>query len=272
MRKLSFALAALLTAAPALGQEHDHGAAPQSAATGWTSLPLVQATLKGRGGAELVTANSAAREIAIVPPKGTAVTLAVADGKATFKPQIGNYHLVSAVDSCDTHVATASTAVYFSNPGPAPTEILRQPAAGLSVVPERLPREHGAFRAGETWRFLVSMDGKPLSGATVRVETGNGSKAQLLSDAAGLVNVTFPDDFPPRDRRPPETHGRPTQAPFVVAAVMQSGELQHIGAFNYAYRPGADDGMSLWAGAGFAFVGMVIAAPLVRRRNKGGAR
>ncbi|HSV29943.1 MAG TPA: hypothetical protein VLL76_10305, partial [Candidatus Omnitrophota bacterium] len=264
------ALAALLAAAPALAQHENHGAPPPSP-NGWTTLPIVEARLKGRMGVELSAPNGAARTMVVTPPKGEKATLDAPGGKASFKPVDGNYHLVTAVDACDVHVATATTAVYFPNPGAAPTKILKQPAEGLTVVPDKLPREHASYRAGETWVFHVAKDGQPFPGAKVRLETGNGTKAELVSDMEGKVAVTFPEDFPPRDQRPPEAHGRPLQSPFVVAAIVQTGSLQHIGAFNHVYRPGAYDGMSVWAGAGFGLVGMALAAPFVRRRRTGAA-
>lgn len=265
--------AALLAAAPAAAQHEGHGAPAQAAAgaAAWTGLPTIAARLQGRIGAQITTANSAATEVSVVAPEGGTATIALSDGKAGYKPAGGNYHLVSAVDACDTHVATASTAVYFPNPGPAPTAILQQSRPGLTVTPERLPREHAAYRAGETWRFLVAMDGQPFPGARIRIETANGSRSETVSDIDGRVDVTFPDDFPPRDQRPPEAHGRPTTAEFVVAAIHQTGTVQHIGAFNHSYRPNAYDGMSLAAGAGFGVLGMALAAPFVRRR-KGGAQ
>lgn len=269
---LILAAVALLAAAPAAAQ-HDHHAAPPPAAGApeWTKLPTISAGLRGRMGAAIEVFNGAAFEATVTAPDGAATTLPLAEGKASHKPAVGNYHLVTAVDACDVHVATASTAVYFPNPGDAPTAILEAPRKGLTIMPERLPREHAAYRAGETWRFVVTMDGQPFPGAKVRFETANGSREELVSDIDGTVDVTFPEDFPPRDQRPPEAHGRPVTAGFVVAAIHQTGTLQHIGAFNHSYRPGAFDGSSLATGAGFAVLGMVFAAPLLRRR-KGGAK
>lgn len=271
MKHFVFLAAALAAAAPAAAQHEGHGAPPPATTAEWTSLPRVSARAQGSRGAQIVTANSAATEMSVLAPDGGTTTLALTDGKAEFKPQGGNYHLVTAVDACDVHVATATTAVYFSNPGPAPTAILKRNAEGLRMTPERLPREHAAYRAGETTRFRVTMDGQPYPGAKIRFETANGSRSEWASDLDGWVAVTFPEDFPPRDQRPPEGHRRPTTAEFVVAAIHQTGTVQHIGAFNYTYRPNAYDGSSLAAGAGFGFLGMVAAFPLLRRR-KGGVK
>lgn len=273
MRFPMFLALVLLAAAPAAAQHANHGAPPAADAgePEWTKLPTLSAALRGRTGAQISVFNGAAGEVAALAPDGTTTTLPLAAGTASYKPATGNYHLLTAVDACDVHVATAATAVYFPNPGRAPTDILAAPRQGLTIVPERLPREHSAYRAGETWRFVVTMDGQPFPGAKVRFETANGSRIELVSDVDGTVDVTFPEDFPPRDQRPPEAHGRPVTADFVVAATFQTGTVQHIGAFNYSYRPGAYDGASLAMGAGFALLGMVAAAPLLRRR-KGGAK
>lgn len=265
-------LAALSIAAalPAQAQHAGHDMPAKAEPTAWTDLPLVSARTRGPGGTEVRVVNSAAREVVVSPPKGELRTLELANGRAEVKPEIGNYHLLSALDSCDTHAATASTAVYFANPGPAPTTLLRQTRDGLTVTPERLPREHGAWRAGDTARFVVTMDGNPFPGAKVRFETSNGTKTELSAQPDGSVEIRFPEDFAPRDQRPPEAHGRPTQAQFVVAAIDNSSGVHRLGAFNYTYRPNAYDGMSLWTGAGFAALGMISAAPLLRRRDKGG--
>lgn len=267
-------LAAMLAGtAPARAQHSGHDMAPPAApSSSWTTLPLVQVNGRGANGAEITTANGAPSVVTVVPPKGDSTAPALNGGIATFKPAVGNYHLVRSVETCEAHVATAVTAVYFANPGPAPTGILRQAAPDLTIMPERLPREHGAYRAGEDWRFVVRFNGQPFPGAKVRFETSNGTKTEFRSGLDGGVTVTFPDDFPPRNERPPEGHGRPTQAQFVIAAIDQTGAVQHLGAFNYTYRPGAFDGSSLWAGAGFAALGMIAAVPFLRRRAKGGCR
>jgi hypothetical protein len=272
MKMLPLLAVLLAAAAPAQAQHAGHDMPARPAATAWTTLPLVQARPQGPGGAEVRLTNSAALDVTMTSPKGDSVSVLTEAGKAKIKPDTGNYHLLTAVEACDTHVATAATAVYFSNPGPAPTALLKRAQTGLTVLPERLPREHGAYRAGETWRFRVAFDGTPFPGAKVRLETSNGSRAELVSGIDGSVEVHFPEDFPPRDQRPPERHGQPDQAQFVVAAISQTGATQHIGAFNYVYRPNAYDGSSLWTGAGFAALGMICAVPLLRRRAKGDRR
>lgn len=271
-RSILLATALLLGSQHAHAQHSGHDMPTRAEAKAWTQLPLVVARARGPMAAEISLANSSAGEVTFSPPKGSAHTLTLANGRTEVKAEIGNYHLVSAVDACDSHVATASTPVYFSNPGPAPTTLLKQEQAGLTVLPLRLPREHGAWRAGEVARFRVAFDGKPFPGAKVRLETSNGSRIETDSQLDGTAEITFPDDFAPRDQRPPEAHGRPTQAQFVIAAISQTGTVQHVGAFNHVYRPGAFDGTSVWTGLGFAALGMVSATPLLRRRAKGGRK
>lgn len=265
-RSLVLALALLASGPVAAQHNHGGGTAPQAA---WTSLPLVQVRPQGR--LEMVAAPvnmSLATGVTVVPPKGAPKVLSLEGGRARVVPDVGNYHLARVREDCDSHVATAATALYFSNPGPAPSALLAEPGDGLAILPERLPREHSSFRAGETWPFRVTVDGRPLPGARVVLETANGTRQRLSADLDGRVLVTFPADFPPLDQRPPEVHGQPAGAAFVVATTLETGARPQTAAFNLSYRPATLDGTSPWTGAGFALVGAVLAAPLVRRRRK----
>ena len=141
---------------------------------------------------------------------------------------------------------------------------------GLDLSPAILPTEHQKYRAGETWPFLVRLDGKPLANQPVRLETSAGSAATYISDEKGLVQVAFPEDFPPPEQRekPKGGHHHRFSQQFVLSASVESdlGPAQQS-SFNYQYHPGAYDQKNLWLGGGFALLGMLAAVPLVRQRK-----
>jgi len=158
--------------------------------------------------------------------------------------------------------ATATTLKYFSNPGPAPRDLLNIARPGFEIMPAVLPREHSHYRENETWAFKVRMDGKPMAGLAVVMETSNGSKSEYVTQSDGSVDVTFPGDFKdiPKDQW---RHGSPPASKFVVA--VRDGGL--LATYNDSYNLDAYGDKNVWAGIGFAMLGMIAAVPLVRRRK-----
>ncbi|MBR9970945.1 hypothetical protein [Magnetospirillum sulfuroxidans] len=267
MRIFLMAAIAVATASPALAQ-HDHASpSAQAAAQGWTATPIVTARPAGRLEAVATPLNMTADAVRVVPPQGPTRSLSLNDGKARITPEIGNYHLVLASSDHDGSFITAATAIYFSNPGPGPGDLLAAARPGLLLLPERLPREHSSYRSGESVRFRLMADGQPLPGAVVNLETANGTHQRLYSDLDGWVLVTFPADFPPIDQRPPQVHGRPNGSAFALSARLGSGAIPRLASFAYTYGPDQLDGTSPWAGFALAVLGMVLAAPLVIRRT-----
>jgi hypothetical protein len=289
---LSLLIAATLaasaaSAAPAGGDatglhaHHAHGT-PRTAATNtWTQLPLL---LPARGGergdrstARFALANLEAATLTVYTPRAAdedaPQQVPVTAGSATYRAPrgSGNYHWVSARQESRDSVATAGTAYYFSNPGPAPTELLLKRKGELELIPQPLPREHGRYREGETWPFLARFNGAPLSGGTVVLETEHGTREMFPTNDQGIARITFPRDFVKRDATGGNGHAGhgPQRADFVLAITHNDGTRYYQTTFNYSYSPHALEGRSLWAGAGFVVLGMVLAAPLLRRRKKG---
>lgn len=274
MRPIAFVTVVLLAAsAPALAQHENHAAPPtgRGQAQAWTTTPMVLGRPAGRAEAVAIPANMDADTLTVIAPDGTNGGLPLESGQARIKPKSGNYHLVLAQGRAGQAVVNAASAVYFSNPGPAPSHILANPPAGLMLLPERLPREHANFHSGEAVRFRLTADGTPLPGMPVQVETANGTHQKLRTDLDGWVQVSFPADFPPVDQRPEEAHGRPLTAGFVLSASLNTGVQPHLASFAYAYGPNQLDKASPGFGAGIALLGMAFAIPLVLRRNSKGA-
>lgn len=250
------------------------GARPRHEAKTWTRLPNIQTTGRGeRNTVKLKVFGMDATELTVYAPGGPAERLRVryplgAEGASisSAAPGMGNYHWVVARVETPEEVRVASTAWYFSNPGDAPTQLLRETRHELEIIPQPLPREHASYRESEKWRFLVRWQGKPLPRQAVHLETELGTRMSVLTDEQGLATVVFP-----RDQRPNPTqaneHGRPPRAKFVLATEKEEGVRRYRTAFNFQYGPDPDRQRDLAWGAGFAILGMVAALPLLRRRQ-----
>lgn len=286
---LALALATSGLAAPVFAQ-HDHGAASVTGAASaplgrpagrppardWTKLPLLlgkgergeraRATIAVRG----LTAASVTVHAADGPAERRKVDYPVGAAGASIEsvaPQVGNYHwIVAREESADT-VRVASTAWYFGNPGDSPKDLLAVPKHELEIVPAPLPREHRSYREAEKWRFLVRLDGKPLAGQQVVMETEFGSRSTAVTDAAGHATLVFPRDFKPVAQEGDAGSEARRRARFVLSTEKEAGGKHYLTAFNHAYSQDPERNRSLGWGAAFGILGMVAATPLLRRRQ-----
>lgn len=284
---LSFAVLGVLANSPTFGQ-HDHHAGgpapgPQAKATGeppggreWTRFPLLEpAMARGaeRGSAVLRSTGITAESVRVFAADGPAerrvVDYPVGETGARIEaaaPKVGNYHWVIAREESAGLVRVASTVWYFSNPGDSPAALLKERRHELEIIPEPLPREHGAYRESEKWRFLVRHEGVPQAGHKVTLETEFGTRMSFVTDTAGYATILFPRDFrPAKEGREAGGHG-PRRAKFVLATEKEEPGRRYVTAFNYTYGQDADRNRSLGWGAFFGVVGMAAAAPLLRRR------
>jgi hypothetical protein len=274
MKRLALIFLAL--AGPASAQ-HDHSQ-HAAAAREWTRLPILAPVMwrgSERGAAVLKLSGIDAAEMTVFaaggPEERRRVAYPVGPEGAKIEsaaPKVGNYHWVVARQDGDAEVRVASTAWYFSNPGPAPTALLTQPKHELEIVPQPLPREHSGYREAEEWRFLVRWNGAPLANQTVTLETEFGSRSNYVSDTQGVVVVLFPRDFSePKGKPASEEHMMgPRRAKFVLGTEHEADGKRYLTAFNYTYSPDPERTRSLGWGAAFGVIGMVAALPLLRRR------
>lgn len=257
---------------PAHAASHAAGGQPDSA---WTAAPLL---LKAPGRSRSVALFKPLRvtqaSVTALPATESgegevAIEVPMEGGKAAVRPrgkrQGGWYRVVA--ESADGRVRAGSV-VYFSNPGPAPRHMLHSVRPGLDLSPAELPREHRKYRAGETWGFTLRQDGQPLPDREVLFETASGVHQVLRTDAQGVVQLTFPDDFAatPASGDHSSHAGEPSTGFALSAHVSDAGGGTRLAAFNHAYYPNEYDGKSLWLGSGFALFGMIAALPLVTRR------
>jgi hypothetical protein len=191
-------------------------------------------------------------------------------GAKLDKPESGGFHWLSAREEQADKVRVASTVYFFSDRGAQnPTALFMQQKHELQIIPQPYPREHSRYRANEDWKFLVHFNGKPLASQKVFLETANGTKAELASDAQGVVTIRIPDDFKTEARQNTaggHEHGR-RSSDFVLATEHADGGKSYLTAFNNSYGKDAFDQRSLAMGLGFTLLGMIGAAPLLRQRK-----
>jgi hypothetical protein len=282
------AILAALVVTPALAQ-HDHtapaaaaepaaSAAPQRpAAREWTRLPVLMPVMSRggeRGTAALRPLGIEAAEVTVFAPGGAEDRARVAyplgaDGAKieSASPKIGNYHWVTARQESETEVRVASTAWYFSNPGPAPTEMLKRTKHELEIVPQPLPREHSSYREAEEWRFQVRWNGAPLADKPLTLESEFGSRSSFVTDERGVAIVLLPRDFrEQKSKGGEEGMMGPRRAKFALGVEHDADGKHYLTAFNYTYSPDPERTRSVGWGAAFGVLGMVAALPLLRRR------
>lgn len=192
-------------------------------------------------------------------------------GARLDKPESGGFHWLSAREEQADKVRVASTVYFFSDRGGQnPTALFMQQKHELEIIPQPYPREHSRYRANEDWKFLVRFNGKPLANQKVLMETMNGTKADWVSDAQGVVTVSIPDDFKKvvqQKAAGAHDHGR-RSSEFVLAVEHAEGGKSYLTAFNGGYGADAFDQRSLAMGLGFTLLGMIGAAPLLRKRKR----
>lgn len=179
----------------------------------------------------------------------------------------GGHLWVVASDVREGRTVRASSHLFLPMKHQVPTEMLKHSAEGLQLIPLRLP-EHGGMREGSTWRFLVRFDGIPLAGAKVLFETTGDSRQALTADASGIVAVTFPRDFLDANLNPETENPMTSRQQFVIAVNHRSADREYLTAYNHYYLPDRMRERSLLGGIGALFVGMALATPLLRRKEK----
>lgn len=274
MMRIGFLVGLAALAAQPVQAEGDGHAG--HAAHQWTAYPLLQKKMAAdeamRGAALLTARNMESGRFDAWAADGQLIAnLPITLGGAALKPlpKVGNYYWLAAREETPERVSVAASVNFFSNPGPAPRAMLLQPKYELEIVPQPLPREHSGYRANEDWKFLVRFNGHPLANQRLVLDTAGGSHLGFMSDAQGMATVHFPDDFKAGGEAAAEPHRHgPRRADFVLATEHDADGRHYLSSFNYSYGPDAYDKRSLVWGAGFTLVGMTLATPLLRRREK----
>lgn len=260
---------------------HDHAAMMRG--TGkfapWTLYPTLKARMSGESREtmktvilpqNIVAASIDAWSSNLKDENGHRQLIVDMGGAMLDKPASGGFHWLSAREEQEGTVRVASTVQPFGERGAKdPTAMFMQQKYELEIIPQPFPREHSRYRAGEDWKFLVRFNGQPLAGQEVYLETSNGSMAEFVSDAVGVIAIRVPDDFKVEEGTPGaagHNHGRPG-ADFVLATEHADGGKTYLTAFNSSYGPNAFDKRSMVLGVGFTLLGMLGAVPLLRQRK-----
>lgn len=275
-----YILLSLFLLQPANGAEHDHGQHGMHAVS-WTEQPILLAQQKGRNSKIVRLINGQADQVTVfassvqengILHKNWRVSKNGEGFSISAKNGVGGYHWLAVRQVSGKMVRVASTMIYFSMPAPAPTTMLQQPKNSLEIVPHPMPREHGHYRAGETWPFLLRFDGHPLANTTLSLQSEQGGAFAAISNHQGIAMITFPQEFiinpPPATTKTPkqqESHHQRPKANFVLTANHSAEGKQYQTAFNHDYRPGPFYNKSLLTGFGFMFLGMLMATPLLRK-------
>ncbi len=245
----------------------------------WTAFPTLKTRMSGEG---------RERRVVMVVPQNIAASSINAysnnvegsgghrqlplemAGARLDKPSAGGFHWLAAREEQADKVRVASAVHFFSERGGQnPTALFMRQKHELELIPQPYPREHSRYRANEDWKFLVRFNGKPLTNQKVLVETANGTKIDLVSNARGVVVVRIPDDFKKVVRQNAagtHDHGR-LSSDFVLATEHAEGGKTYLTAFNAGYGADAFDQRSLAMGLGFTLLGMIGAVPLLRQRK-----
>lgn len=260
---------------------HDHAAMMQGMgqSAAWTLYPTLKIRMSGM--------DRDSRVVSVVPQKIAVASVSAfsnnfADengrrelplemaGAKLDKPATGGFHWLAAREEQGDSVWVASTVYNFNQRGAKdPTAMFMQQKNELEIVPQPHPREHARYRADEDWKFLLRFNGQPLSEKKVYLETSNGSMAEFVSDAEGMIKMRLPDDFKPEMEAKAaggHSHGR-RSADFVLATEYADGGKTYLTAFNSSYGANAYDKRNLAMGLGFTLLGMLGAAPLLRKRK-----
>ena len=193
-------------------------------------------------------------------------------GAKLDRPASGGFHWLSAREEQADKVLVASTVYFYGERGAKdPTAMFMQQKHELEIIPQPFPREHSRYRADESWKFLTRFNGNPLPNQKVVLETQNGTKTELVSDAQGVITVRLPDDFKAEEEQKEtgkHSRGMPG-SDFVLVTEHAEGGKIYLTAFNSSYGKNAFDKRSLAMGLGFTLLGMVGAVPLLRQRKAG---
>lgn len=246
----------------------------------WTELPLLKTKMSGKT-RETTVITIVPQNIVVANIDAYSNNLKDADahrqlpmemaGAKLDKPATGGFQMLTAREEQADSVRVSSTVYYFGERGAKnPTEMFMQQKNELEIIPQPYPREHSRYRANEDWKFLVRFNSQPLVNQKVTLETSNVSKVEMATDAAGVLSLHVPDDFKPVEEKKEgagHDHGMRRGADLVLATEYVDGGKTYLTAFNSAYGADAYDKRNLAMGLGFALLGMVGAAPLLRQKK-----
>lgn len=194
--------------------------------------------------------------------------LALDQGSARITPSgMDNYHLLYAVRETAAVHETALRYHYLrGKPSDrSPAELVYAEKAPLEIVPAPLPREHSRYQSATRVTFLLRFQGKALVDHPVTLETTNGLRTGLISDARGRITFELPDDF----QR--VAIGRDNNAPaeFFLHTRHSDGHRDYVTSLSAEYhvnpRHWQSQSGALWSGLAGLMTGLGILGFVARR-------
>lgn len=268
-------LALVLTGAGSVvlahGEHAGHVAAPVVVPTNWTEHALLRvAMIRGAVPSMRIHAvGSDFDQMLLQTPEVPTPTILERDrgGWSASKSQMGTGgHLwFMATRETDSEVVRASTYYFFPARHQVPTEMLRSLRGGLEIVPLRL-QEHGGTREGSRWRFLLRYGNQPLPNHNLLMETEGGTRQGFTADAEGIVEISIPRDF--LSERLSAKEGINARQEFVLSLEHFAEGKRYLTTYNHSYNPDRMRERSLPLGLGVFALGMVLAVPFLRRKEK----
>lgn len=176
-----------------------------------------------------------------------------------------NYHLLIAKRRGDGLEEVALRYVYQNGKpsGESPSSLVRSNKAMLDILPSPLPREHQRYLSQKTFNFIVRFNGEALGEQRVRLETGNGTTLDAVTDRRGGVGFVLPDDFP--EVRAGRRNNPPSE--FVITAEHAQGEMLYPTTLSGAYYVNPNH----WRSTGGALLAMsmgLVSGVVVLRRYR----
>jgi len=190
----------------------------------------------------------------------------------TPKPAVDNYHALVAERQIDDLKQAAIRYAYMrGRPSKeSPSKLAAAQKTALEIEPAPIPREHHRYMANKVWEFIVRFNGKPLSGTHVALETSHGSRVDAISNDAGLVRFTIPDDFsevkPGRRKNP--------AAEFSLFTEYRTASTHYETTLSAAYYVDPDHWRSKGLGVAVAGLGLIAGGFIggIGRSNKRGKK
>lgn len=183
--------------------------------------------------------------------------LSADNGELVLKPTgVDSYHAVVAERlSGDTHESAVRYVTLRGKPsGHSPAELLAIEKLPLEIVPDPIAREHHRYLSDRPAKFRIRFEGRPLPGASVSLETSNGSHLEATADRQGRLEFRLPEDFTDievgRRNNPP--------ADFIVRTRHEENGRQYRASLSAPYHVNPHHWQSNGAGLAAAASGFVV--------------
>ncbi|KAA3626052.1 MAG: hypothetical protein DWQ09_17605 [Proteobacteria bacterium] len=197
------AAADLVWRAPATLNLHQHGPAPEA------PPPDSSVTAKRKGGNQsshgrhrrpetLNLHGSAGAQLSMWRSDLQRVELKADNDALVVRPTgVDNYHAVVAERTQGNLHESAIRYLYLNGKpaGRSPAELVAIDKLPLEIVPAPLVREHQRYLSDRIANYQLHYRGQPLANTPVRLETSNGTQADLTTDGEGRIELRLPEDF-----------------------------------------------------------------------------